>query len=364
MRLIIHIALILTLAACAPRGKLTFHAGAGEVGEVQRIFVGTTRDIDETGFPSGKRGETLMLGSVDVSIPPDREPGSVIWPNRKTPDPQKHFLVDDFAVHETKAKFQAAIQRELRSRTGDARVAVIFVHGFNNRFSEGLYRFAQLVEDLNLPFLPVHYSWPSAGHPLGYGYDRDSMLFARDGLETLIETVSQAGAKDVLLVGHSMGALLTMESLRQLSIAGKTRTLNKIGGVVLLSPDIDIDIFRQQVKRIGNLPQPFFIFSSTKDRALRLSAGLTGQSERLGNTADIKPLADLNVTLVDLSAFSDGAQDHNVAFASPAFLRLLNSIPDIGGAYGADASNRPGLLPGTVLVVQNATQLVIPNTLQ
>lgn len=362
MRLILKLTLFLALTACAPRGEITLYAGAGDVGDVQRIFVGTTRDINPTGFPSGDRSDQMLFGRFDVSIPPDREPGSILWPHRKTPDPTKHFLLDDFTSHPTPAAFQKALTRELRTRTGDGRVAVIFVHGFNNKFSEGLYRFAQLTEDLDLPFLPVHYSWPSAGHPLGYGYDRDSMLFARDGLETLIETVTKAGAKEVLLVGHSMGALLTMESLRQLSIGGKKRVVNKIGGVVLLSPDIDIDLFRQQSKRIGKLPQPFYIFTSTKDRALRLSAGLTGQSARLGNTSDIKALADLDVTMVDLSAFSDGAGDHSVALASPAFLRLLKSVPDLGSAYSSDPSARPGLLPGTVLVVQNATQLIIPNT--
>ena len=31
--------------------------------------------------------------------------------------------------------------------------------------------------------MAVHYAWPSAAEPLGYVYDRDSAIFARDGLD-------------------------------------------------------------------------------------------------------------------------------------------------------------------------------------
>lgn len=353
---------VLALAACAPRGTITFFPGAGQVGELQSIFVASTRELDENGAPTRNRGGKLLFGQVGVSIPEDRAPGEINWPGRKTPDPAKHFLVDNYTQFESQGAFQSAMTRALRGRRGEERTATVFVHGFNNRFSEGLYRFAQLNADLDLPFLPVHYSWPSAGHPLGYGYDRDSMLFARDGLEATLRSVSKSGADEVLLVGHSMGALLSMEALRQMAISDGQKGLNKIGGVVLISPDIDLDLFRQQAKRIGKLPQPFFIFTSSRDRALKLSAGLTGQTTRLGNNTDVKELAELNVTLVDLSAFSDGQADHSVAFASPAFLRLINSIPNLSAAISASPTVQPGLLPGTVLVVQNATRLVIPNS--
>ncbi|MDA5092997.1 alpha/beta fold hydrolase [Aliiroseovarius sp. KMU-50] len=360
MRLILIAIVTIAATACAPRGKITLFAGAGDVGEVQRIYVGSTREIDAvSGQPTGERGENMLFGRVDVSVPPDRETGSVVFPGRKDPDPNLHFLVDDFTPFANADQFSNSLRKSLSGRRGEERVAVIFVHGFNNTFSEGLYRFAQMLEDLDLPFLPVHYTWPSAAHPLGYGYDRDSMLFARDGLERLMEATTRAGVNEVILVGHSMGALLTMESLRQLAIGRKSSVMSRIGGVMLMSPDIDIDLFRQQAKRIGKLPQPFYIFSSTRDRALRLSAGLTGQSARLGNAEDIAPLADLDVTLVDLSAFSDGGLEHSVALSSPGFLRLLQSVPDLSSAYGEDP--QPGLLPGTVLVVQNATKLVIGN---
>jgi len=191
--------IVLALSACAPRGTITYFPGAGQIGDVQSIFVASTRELDDDGAPTRNRGGELLFGQVGVSIPETREPGEINWPQRATPDPAKHFLVDNYERFASKTAFEAAMSRALRGRRGEERTATVFVHGFNNRFSEGLYRFAQLNADLDLPFLPVHYSWPSAGHPLGYGYDRDSLLYARDGLEATVRSVSKSGVDEVLL---------------------------------------------------------------------------------------------------------------------------------------------------------------------
>ncbi len=239
------------------------------------------------------------------------------------------------------------------------RGVALFVHGYNNTFAEGMYRFAQMVHDTGMPEVAVHYSWPSAGNPLGYGYDRDSMLFARDGMEQMMGEIAAAGGK-IVLVGHSMGSLLIMETLRQIAIRDRSFIDRHIeGGVILISPDVDIELFRQQAFRIGELPQPFVIFSSSRDKILRLSAALTGRRDRLGNIEDVRELADLNVTVLDVSAFDDAETSHNTALASPSFLRLMNSVPALDRAFAGDRAANIGLLPGTVLVVQNMTNVVI-----
>ena len=69
---------------------------------------------------------------------------------------------------------------------------------------------AQMAHDLQLPGAVVHYSWPSAAEPLGYAHDRDSALFARDGLEQLMQEITAAGARRIIIVSHSMGSALTM----------------------------------------------------------------------------------------------------------------------------------------------------------
>lgn len=347
------------LAACAPRGVITYLPGDG--GTLHSFLVGTTRGFNEDGRPTGGRHEELRFGRLDISIPEAHEIGQIEWPRpTATPDPAKHFLTRDFAEYDAQG-FTAQVRRELAARPRENHSVVLFAHGYNTTFAEGMYRFAQVVHDTGMPEVAVHYSWPSAGNPLGYGYDRDSMLFARDGLEELMGQIAAAGGK-INLVAHSMGSLLVMETLRQIAIRDPGFLDRHVEGVILISPDVDIELFRQQAMRIGPLPQPFVIFSSSQDNILRLSAALTGRRDRLGNIEDIQELADLQVTVLDVSAFTDADTNHNTALASPSFLRLINSIPELDRAFSDDPAASIGLLPGTVLVVQSVTEVVIsPN---
>jgi esterase/lipase superfamily enzyme len=360
LRLLI-LSCLVVLAACEDRGAIRIVPEARNVGTVEQVFIGTTRGFDkETAEPFGKiRQPDVRFARVDVSIPPDRVSGDIDWPSKgRAPDPSKEFVALDQVIYDGSDAFRADLRAALAARGRTGRDAVIFVHGFNNTFAEGTYRLAQLGHDLKVAGVLVHYSWPSRANALGYVYDRDSALFARDGLERLIHEVVAAGAQNVIVVAHSMGGAVVMETLRQMAIARDDRALGHIRGVVLMSPDIDIDVFHEQAVRIGKLPQPFLIFTSKKDRALALSARLTGQRDRLGNLADPAELGDLKVTLVDTTAFSTGSGHFNVG-NSPALLSILGNIVDVDAAFAADRTGRTGLLGGVVLTVQNTTQIIL-----
>lgn len=350
----------LSLAACAPRGSVTIDPAAANVGDVVPVFVGTTRSLDpKTDHFGSGRHEGVDYARLDISVPPDRKLGTVPFPPRyDPPDPKRDFLTTSETIYKTPATFRAALSRALRAEPEGRREAVVYVHGFNNTFAEGVYRIAQISHDLDLPGVAVHYSWPSAANPLNYAYDRDSALFARDGLEKLLTEVARSGARHILLIGHSMGSELVMEALRQMRLDGNASVLSRLAGVVLISPDIDVEVFRSEALRIGRLPQPFVIFTSARDRALALAARLTGQDHRLGNLSDVKRLADLKVTVLEVGAFSKGI-GHFTAATSPALIRILSRINDINSAYASDRSGRTGLLPGVALTVQNATQIIL-----
>lgn len=347
-------ACLMLVVACAPRGTMFIVSPELAQGDVQTVFVGTTRALEPNGIYGSGRSEAMQFARYDVAIPPDREAGEIKYPKRKKLDARTDFLTTAQVHYPADPAFRADLGKALRA---NGREAVIFVHGFNNTFTEGLYRIAQLHHDLKLPGVAVHYSWASAAEPLGYVYDRDSMLFARDGLENLIREVTAAGATRVTLVAHSMGGFLTMETLRDIALRDG-RVMPQISGVVLFSPDIDVDVFRMQAHSIGQLPQPFLIFGSGKDRVLRLSALITGQSGRLGSMTDVAPLADLEVTYYDVGAFSSGG-GHFVAGTSPALIALMGSIAQVEQAFGGDRAGRTGLLPGVVLTVRSATRVIL-----
>ena len=69
------------------------------------------------------------------------------------------------------------------------RRVLIFVHGFNTRFEEAVYRFAQIVHDARVDVAPVLFTWPSGGSVTDYVYDRDSAIYSRDALEAVLQAL-------------------------------------------------------------------------------------------------------------------------------------------------------------------------------
>lgn len=358
MRFIPHIFAALILASCANRTiapvlQLTDHAGA-----VTQVFVATHRVEEPAGMFTSERSEALNFMELQVSIPPGRRTGSIANGHANT-DPNRHFAITGRSDIATANGFTAAIRSQLQQQPADSREVVIYTHGYNNSFADGVFRMAQMNHDFEVPGIGVHYSWPSAVNPFGYVHDRDAVLAARDGLETLLYQVRAAGTDEILLVGHSMGTLLIMETLRQIELTTPGWSEQNLSGVVLISPDISVDLFRNQADRIAALPQPFAIFVSQRDRALQLSARLTGQRERLGAIADATPVADYPVTVLDVSAFADGPIGHFTVGTSASLISILNQGALVDQAFQSDRSARTGLVPGTVIRVQNATQLIL-----
>lgn len=346
------------LAACAVREQVDF-VQTPAPGSVQRVvLVGTTRGPDPVqSVPGWERATDVTYGRYVVSIPPDRELGSIPRQRpRQAADPARHFMLSA-AQPESAEEFVADLRQELAAQPAGQNEAVVFVHGFNTAFIEGVYRTAQLDYDLNLPGVMLHYSWPSLGAPLAYAHDRDSALFARDGLIDMLHQVRAAGPRRIILIAHSMGSHLLMETLRQMALTNDP-SMTAIGGVILISPDLDVQLFRQQVRVIGRLPDPFLIVTSQRDRILTLSASLTGERARLGNMAGAEEVADLGVTVVDVSAFGSG-DGHFTAGSSPALIGLLDQMNAMNAALGEEASGSVPLLPATILTLQNTTEVIL-----
>ncbi|MCF1708222.1 alpha/beta fold hydrolase [Tabrizicola sp. J26] len=357
---VLVVALLVVLAACGSRGAITIDPAARGVGKIETVFVGTTREYDPAigEFGTG-RSSKVSLAKYDISVPPDRTPGEIRWPKRgRAPDPQTEFVTTGAVIYPDAKTFERDLHRAILTKPASERTVVIFVHGFNNTFAEGLYRMAQLVHDLEMPGVAVHYSWPSTAKPLGYVHDRDSALYARDGFEKLFNDVIAAGADKVIVVGHSMGSQLLVESLRQMDIRNPAQLKRHLGGVVLLSPDIDVELFRSQAATFTNLPEPFFIFTSNKDKALRLSSFITMEPNRLGNMPDGSQLAGLDIQVIDTTAFSTGSGHFNVA-TSPELIALLGKMDAVQAAFNQDQAGRPGILTGLVLTARGATNIVL-----
>ena len=155
------------------------------------IYVVTNRkrsDADPGEMFSGDRSDELSFAEVTVSIPPDasRKIGEVQWPASLPGDPQRDFTTVS-ADYLDKTRFAASVTAAMK-QSGRNKV-LVFVHGFNNRFDDAVYRFAQIVHDSKVPVVPVLFTWPSRGELRlrAYTYDRESANFSRDALDNPVE---------------------------------------------------------------------------------------------------------------------------------------------------------------------------------
>jgi len=283
--------LILSLLTCGCtsrplQGVLMPSAQAVEGTSQVSILAATTRKrsaTDAGAMFGGERAQDVSYAAITVSIPPDnaRKIGEVQWPSTPPGDPH-HDFVTVAADYLDKQSFNAALSAAAK-RTGRSKV-LVFIHGFNNRFDDAVYRFAQIVHDSNVPVIPVLFSWPSRGEVRlsAYTYDRESANYSRDALEQLLDSVAaNPNVKEVTVLAHSMGNWLTLEALRAKSIhAGKIT--DKIKNVLLVAPDVDVDVFRTEIRRMGSPRPRFALFLSQDDQALKLSRSIWGGVSRIG----------------------------------------------------------------------------------
>jgi len=346
----------LFLAAGAPRLPILMAPPGTPRAETSTVYVATDRALAGT-VPGTARTPQVRRYRYTIRIPPEHRPGTLKLPNYNV-NPATDFLATGAVEYPTQAAFIAAVRASLHALPPDQRDIFVYVHGFNNTFADGVLRLAQLDHDLGIKGVAAHFSWPSGANPLGYGYDRDSALYSRDALESFLRALAGTHPRRVVIMAHSLGAQLTMETLRQIEIATPGWSVKHLQGVALVSPDIDVDVFRSEVARIGTLPQPFAIFVSDRDRVLDLSARLSGSRDRLGNVKDPAQLADLKVTLIDTSGFSSGAGHFNLGDSS-ALLQVVSQLANFDRSFRNEGAGHTGFIPGTVLTVQNMTEVLL-----
>jgi esterase/lipase superfamily enzyme len=334
----VSIGLALALSACAGRlsqGMLVPVAQSAEGTSRVQILAATTRQRSTTDAGemfSGERATESSYAAVTVSIPPDnaRKFGEIQWPESLPGDPGRNFVTVS-ANYLDKPGLVSAVSATAK-QTGRSKV-VIFVHGFNNRFDDAVYRFAQIVHDAKAPGIPVLFTWPSRGELKlrAYTYDRESANYSRDAFEELLATLTaNPNVKEINIVAHSMGNWVTLEALRGISIrSGKIG--GKIRNVLLVAPDVDVDVFRTQIQRMGSPRPRFALFVSQDDKALELSQTIWGGVPRLGeiNPAQEPYQSELkreNIEVFDLTTLKGNAHDRAFENITAVVAMLKNRV--------------------------------------
>ncbi|MBB3393614.1 esterase/lipase superfamily enzyme [Rhizobium sp. BK060] len=159
------------------------------------------------------------------------------------------------------------------------------------------------------------------------------------------------------MVGHSMGAFVVTEALRDLALRGHTSSLKRLGGVVLAAPDIDVDVFLSQLDDIGDIPRPFTIIVSQRDRALRFS-GDWRAATHVSATAPRSLSFRREIAVIDVSNIDGGR--HNVFASSPTLMEIVNNDALMRSVVREDQGPvGQTMLANSASVVEGATSLGI-----
>jgi esterase/lipase superfamily enzyme len=329
-------ALLITVIAsgCAGRPKNVLSPVAETSPSSSRVdmLVATTRSRSSVPGEmfTGERGLTPAFADITVSIPPKnvRKEGEVAWPKKLPSNPATDFATlkaDQITLDAAKNWLSASV------RKSPDHSVLVFIHGFNNRFEDSVYRFAQIVHDSGVHSAPVLVTWPSRGSLLAYGYDRESTNYTRNALENLFQYLARdPEVKEVSILAHSMGNWLALESLRQMAIRNG-RLPAKFKNVMLAAPDVDVDVFRSQIADMGKQHPQFTLFVSRDDRALALSRRVWGDIPRLGSIdpeqAPYKQELEANkIAVIDLTKIKVSDDLNHSKFAeSPQVVQLIGA---------------------------------------
>lgn len=270
--------------------------------EQVRVFAMTDRASAATDPPTfgSDRGdptyEAFMIAVAETGTMPDGASGAF------TPE---RDLARDFTTIARQQLDAADFSRLVTREQSGAGAILVFVHGYNYSYQEGVFLLAELSADRNQNVVPVLFSWPSQATIRGYLADQDAATYARDDLADFLSMLARSGGnREIIVVGHSMGAWLVMESLRQLRLEGRGAVLRNLQ-VGLVAPDIDVDVFRAQTEVIGPLSPPIMVLAAPDDRALGLSRRLAGSRPRLGSISVGDPritalVQETGVSMIDI----------------------------------------------------------------
>lgn len=270
----------------------------------------------------------VTYGVVSVSIPDKRKPGDIPiqpWYNPFGSNPKKWVYVKDI-THLSRANFFESLKNSLDKILG-RRLAFIYVHGFNNSFDDAARRAAQISVDLDLPSVPVFYTWPSqeSAKPQNYHADEETVTWSQPHLLKFLEDFAdKSSATDIYVIAHSLGNRPTTGALSEL-IARRPELLGRYKSIILAAPDINLVIFKDNIAPIfASLKIPTTIYVSRKDKALLVSAQVHS-GFRIGEGR--KPINEIpGFDVVDVSMVNTNFMGHDYVASNTKFLADVAKI--------------------------------------
>jgi esterase/lipase superfamily enzyme len=318
LRGIVSSASVLALGGCASLGATGARFDASTLSVDPTLFVATTR-------------KRVNGGRAKPWFGPERASTMTVARAKLVPPGDGRFTLaavglDDWRLDEVEPV--SGEVSDLLAQAGGGPDVLIYVHGFKETFETAALDATHLSDGIKFRGQTMVFSWPSKAGLFDYAYDRESAMWSRDDFERVLRSiVTTPSAGRVHIVAHSMGTMLTLESLRQLHARYGDTVVDRIGAVVFAAPDIDMDVFSSAINRIGPLARKIIVIAATNDRALALSGQIAGGMTRVG-AAEKAAIERLGVRVIDASQAGWGIINHDLFLSNAEVRRVIRRSID------------------------------------
>lgn len=338
------------VSGAQPRGSAPKQTRTTGSYEVVRVFYGTDRSaaVASDGEPtfSTDHAKLTTFGTVDVSIPAGHSTGHIEsqpwWHFESQQDPSRDMTMLHVAVTSYE-QFRA----EMRSKALNAPTpsVLLFIHGYRVGFKDAALRTAQMAHDLDFAGAPVFFSWPSHGDLLGYFDDEQAIERAQADIEQfVVKVLAATPGANLYVIAHSMGNRGLTRAL--VSFAhDHPEDIGRIREVVLAAPDIDTDVFVNQIApNLVAIGAPVTLYASSTDQALRISETIHG-GPRAGDSGQnlvvLKGIETIDVTNVDTDLTGHSYVGNQRSILSDLYY-IIHDNKRAGSRFGLSSSTKNG----------------------
>ena len=259
-------------------------------------------------------GSSVSRGVCIVNVPREHAVGS-IDSTTDSPDRDTHFIASRY-LPLSEADYDAILAKD----SGDI---LLFVHGFNVKFQEAVFRAAQIAYDAKFQGTVVLFSWPAGAKPgflaslrVDNTYEENRARATRsvDEMGRLLVKLT-AMKRRLFVVVHSMGHQVVVPAAAALADAGQNETIQEL---VFTAPDFAQVDFRALGPKLRQVAHRVTLYCSPADNALRVSERVNG-NRRVGQCSRIEGVDVINVSLIDAPIFWVGGLGHGY-YSSRALL--------------------------------------------
>lgn len=217
------------------------------------VMYGTTRrpTLDGNGNVTGyslARDDTLHYGRAWVTIPKNHRTGSLGSATGGLTGNNPLLVLHTVDQVKDEDAFIALAEAQLPPVTGpETGYVLVFLHGFNNDFTDVARRAAQVGADLGVPPNDMFmFSWPSMHSIKTYPVDEATVDASEVFLQQFLDSVAKAAnGRTIHVIAHSMGNRAMLRVVSRMAAEMTPGQTRPFGQVILASADVDSEVFAE-----------------------------------------------------------------------------------------------------------------------